>query len=150
MPVCFLIDALPILARTQSKHQFACSMLIMSESSPIQGHHERIKICNPQPGPKNVLSDIILKILEMPCAHQISKWTASTTIQLAQKLGKITPIKRKIKEIFQNNSFQHADPIETSSIENSFGASFTFYLKHLGNIRHYFGTTILVRDAPSK
>ena len=47
-------------------------------------HQERIKICNPQP--KNVLSEIILGVLEMPCTPQKSKWAAARTIQLAQKL----------------------------------------------------------------
>ena len=41
-------------------------------------HQERIKICNPQP--KNVLWEIILGVLEMPCAPQKSKWAAARTI----------------------------------------------------------------------
>ena len=41
-------------------------------------HQERIKICNPQP--KNVLSEIILGVLEMPCTPQKSKWAAARTI----------------------------------------------------------------------
>ena len=41
-------------------------------------HQERIKICNPQP--KNVLWEIILGVLEMPCTPQKSKWAAARTI----------------------------------------------------------------------
>ena len=68
------------------KHHVSC---VLPPSHPIISlqfklHQERIKVCNPQP--KNVLWEIILGVLEMPCTPQKSKWAAARTIQLAQKL----------------------------------------------------------------
>ena len=64
----------------KSKHHVSCVLppSHLRISLQFKLHQERIKICNPQP--KNVLWEIILGVLEMPCTPQKSKWAAARTI----------------------------------------------------------------------